>query len=64
MDSHNCLTPSCRALISTLFFYCWPCRQERAAIAAERARMSKEARKLPTPSQAMAGDSLGYWRPF
>jgi hypothetical protein len=55
MESHNCLT--CGSLISTLFFYCWPCRQERA-------RMSKEARKLPSPSQAMAGDSLGYWRPF
>lgn len=59
MESHNCLT--CRALISTLFFYCWQCRQIRAQ---ERARMAKEARNLPTPSQAMPGDSLGYWRPF
>lgn len=55
MESHNCL--SCRALISTLFFYCWQCRQERA-------KRAKDARQSPIPGQSLPGDVFGYWRPW
>lgn len=58
MDSHNCLT--CRALISTLFFYCFSCRQDRAKRAKIDARRVSVA-GMP-PGQPL--DVLGYLRPF
>lgn len=58
MEAHNCL--SCRALISTLFFYCFACRQDRA----KRAKI--DARRVAVAGMHLGqpSDVLGYLRPF
>lgn len=58
MESHNCLT--CKSLISSLFFYCWQCRQDRAK-ASKDARSGLSVAGMP-PGQPL--DVLSYWRSF
>lgn len=62
MESHNCLT--CGTIISTLFFYCFECRQERASAAASASRKAKEARSVAAAPLGQPLDVLGYLRPF